>query len=861
MIGERISHYRILELIGEGGMGVVYKAEDTKLGRTVALKFLKPQSLGSDEEKTRFFQEAQAAAVLDHPNICTVFEIDEQNGETYIAMAYCDGQSLKQKIKSGPLAPLQALEIALQVAAGLQEAHEKGIVHRDIKSGNIMLTARGQAKIMDFGIAKLIERTQITGDGKVMGTAAYMSPEQAKGEAVDVRTDIWSLGVVLFEMITGKMPFRGDTEVAVLHSLLYEPPKPVKSACPACPESIEEIIKRCLEKSPADRYQSARELKNALRAVMIRQGVASEVTETKTLVTRAAFRMRRLLWPSVAGIAAIAVLILLLIPESRQKIKSWIGTAKVPDQKHLLILPFRNVGGDLANQRFCDGLVEILSSRLSQLEKFQGALWVVPTTEVRSSQVASPSEARRAFSVNLVITGSFLRQEENIVFTMNLIDAVNLRQLRSEIFTDSLSNIALFQDGIVLKMAEMLEVELRPEMRQELTAGGTAAPAAYECYLQGVGYLERYEKEENLDAAVGLFQKAISLDPSYALAYAGLGESLWKKYELTKDPALVGQAEEACRRAVGINENLAAVHIALGIVYRGKGQYDEAIRQFEEALSRDPTNFEANLGLAKVYEDNGNAEKAEEVYKRAISLTPSRWAGYSYLGSFYSKYARFREAEKMFRKVVELTPDNYRGYSNLMGIYYYLNENSRIEEMFEKSIAIKPTPNAYSNMGTIRFFQGRYDDALKKFEEAIRLGQNEPVIWGNLGDCYRYTPGYEGKAKEAYQRAIKLAEEAKRVNPRDAQLRSRLALYRVLAGETKKALDEITEARELASQDVWVLRKCVQVYEFAGRRDMAFNALQDYLTHGGGLGLIEGDPDMKELCKDRRFAGLKDKAK
>jgi serine/threonine-protein kinase len=215
----------------------------------------------------------------------------------------------------------------------------------------------------------------------------------------------------------------------------------------------------------------------------------------------------------------------------------------------------------------------------------------------------------------------------------------------------------------------------------------------------------------------------------------------------------------------------------------------------------------------------------------------------------------------MFRKVVELTPDNCRGYNNLMGVYFYLGENSRIEEMFEKSVAIKPNAAAYSNLGTIRFFQGRYDDAFKKYEEAIRLGQNDLIIWGNLGDCYRYTPGYEGKAKEAYQQAIKLAEEAKQVNPKDAQLRSRLALYSVLAGETKMALDEIAEARELAPQDVWVLRKCVQVFEFAGRRDMAFNALQDYLTHGGALGLIEGDPDMKELCKDQRFAGLKDKAK
>ncbi|UCD23343.1 MAG: protein kinase, partial [Gemmatimonadota bacterium] len=367
MIGKTISHYKITSKLGEGGMGVVYKAEDTKLKRTVALKFLSPQSLGTKDEITRFVAEAQSAAALNHPNICTIHEIDETDGHSFIAMEWIDGQALKDKTRSGPLDLEEALDIAIQLGEGLSEAHERGIIHRDIKSANIMLTPRGQAKLMDFGLAKTPDRAQLTKTGTTIGTTAYMSPEQARGGKVDHRSDLWSLGVVVFEMITGQLPFKGGHEQAVMYSVVNEEPKPLTSLRTGVPVELERIVSKCLAKDPDERYQTTKDLLADLRHLR-------RITATQTPLTQSAgstMGVGRLVrhWPWMAVLVLVAALTVFVLRRSAQREATPAATvsdAHVDERAgqvtssgpSIAVLPFTNASGDPDQEYFSDGLTE-----------------------------------------------------------------------------------------------------------------------------------------------------------------------------------------------------------------------------------------------------------------------------------------------------------------------------------------------------------------------------------------------------------------------------------------------------------------------------------------------------------------------
>ncbi len=859
LLGESISHYAILERLGEGGMGVVYKAQDTRLKRTVALKFLKDQAFGSAEDRARFLHEAQAAAVLDHPNICTVFEVDEREGHTFIAMAYCSGRSLKDVVRQGKLPIPEVLAIAEQAAEGLDEAHGKGVVHRDIKCANIMISPKGQVKIMDFGIARMAGGSGSTWTGGVSGTIAYMSPEQAMGGPVDGRTDLWSLGVVIYEMLTGELPFKGDTEAGTFHSLVYESPRPILEARPDCPPDLAVVVGRCLRKKAEDRYGSARELLTDLRALKARAAPARMPPTGETLGRtrhRSPGRRRRQRLLAVLGAVALAVAADIAVPGLRRGVTSFIGYKPIPSEKHLLVLPFMNVGGEKTGQDLCDGFLEVLTSELTRLERFQKAFWVAPANEVRQSGVASAREARRAFGANLVIAGSLQRVGGDVTLTMNLIDAGTLRQVRSEVVTGAMSSFASFQGALLRGAVQMLDMEVPPEVRRTIAMGGTSNAAAYESYVRGSGRLERYENPESLAAAIDQFQRAIALDPGFALAFAGLGEARWRRSELNSDPSLVEQALDDCAQALRIAPDLASVHATLGLINAGKGLVTEAIGEFEKALRSDPANQEATLGLAEAWEASGNREKAEETYRKVIAMTPSRWAGYSHFGVFYLNTGRFAEAEAMFQKALDLTPDNIRVLNNLMAVYWYQKRDDLVRKVFERSVAVRPNADAYSNMGTIEFFAGHYAEAVKMFEQSVRTDASSATIWGNLGDSYRYAPGSGEKAREAYKQAIILAERNREINPADAQLRARLALYLAHAGRGEDALPELDEALRITPASLFVIRKAILTYEWLGMTEKAIAAAKTFFDSGGNPEDLKTEPDLARMTGSPEFRAL-----
>ncbi len=869
MIGKRILHYKITEKLGEGGMGVVYKAEDTKLERTVAIKFLPRQISVNDRERERFFIEAKAAAALNHPNISTIHAIEETDldaehggNQLFIVMEYIDGRDLREVIGTAStekttLPVEKILNFAIQIVSGLQAAHEKGIVHRDIKSSNIMISSadQEQAKIMDFGLAKVQGGPLVTAAETTLGTAAYMAPEQARGEDVDPRADIWSFGIVLYEMVTGNLPFRGEYEQAVLYSIVNESHQSASEITQNIPAKLEKIINRCLEKNRETRYQTSIELLDDLLETSENLGLISSHTLKKQRrrsgKSPARWAGRRTL---VISAAALLLLILLTaLPITRSILIDLVRFGHANPEKHLLVLPFTNISGERSQQALCDGLAETLTSKLSQLEQFHGSLWVVPMSEVLRNKIGSPGEARKFFGANLAITGSLQLIKKAFRLTLNLVDANTLRQINSSIIDFGKDDIASLQDAAISNVLNMLNLELNKKSQNLVKAGGTKVANAYELYLKGRGYLQYYENGENLNKAVFLFTEATEKDSLYALAYAGLGEAFWRKYNAVKDIHFIQKASQASEKAFLLDSNLTAVNITRGNVHFTAGKYKEAVRDFNRALNRDATNADAYRGLAKTYDKLGRKKEAEQIYQRAILLKPDYWAGYSDLGMFYFRHSKFQQAQTQFREVTRLTPDNAAAYNKLAGSYYMLEQWTQARKTFEKALALKKSYRIYSNLGTLNYIEGHYAEAARMYEQALKLNDRSFTTWGNMAAAYQWAPGKQDKAKAAYWRAIGMAEETKKINPRDSDVISQLAGYYASVGEREKALQNLKASLKLAADDFRVMYRTGTTYELLGEREKALNWIGKALQNGYTRGEIERQPELREFLADSRY--------
>ncbi|MCX6631217.1 MAG: protein kinase [Candidatus Solibacter sp.] len=864
--GRSISHYEIVRKLGAGGMGVVYMALDTKLARPVALKFLPPQIGGEGVLRERFLQEARAASALDHPNIGAIYGIeDSPDGQMFIVMAYYAGETLSERIKRGAVPLSQALDVAIQIAQGLSEAHARGIVHRDIKPSNIIVTPQGVAKIVDFGLAKLAGSTQLTMTGTTVGTVAYMSPEQAAGHG-DHRSDLWSLGVVLFEMLCGRLPFQGASYPAMLLAITRDEPAPMTQQAPP----MEQIVRKALAKNPAERYQRALDMVDDLRtARAAASATESAVTEsmviqdtsgrtsvpaspprgvmTEPLPRRTRLRART----AAAVLVPVLALATLLIPAARRSLSNWFG----PREKHVAVLPFSNVGKDPANAALCEGLVETLTGKLSSLEQVQGSLWVVPASEVRAKNIASAADARRSFGVNLVVTGSVQRVGPSVRLVVSLVDAASLRQLGSQVLDDAGGDFAVLQDGAVTQLARLLELERNPQGRP---AGQqhAAAPAAYEAYLTGLGYMRRYDKPGNLDSAIGEFAGAIKTDPQFALAHAGLGEAYRVQFRVTKDPRWLQQALQSCNRAIEIDSQLAPAHVTLGLVQDGAGQRDLAIVHFQRALELDPHNAEAIAGMASTYEAMGRLAEAEASFKKAAALRPDYWSGVNSLGAFYHRHARYQDAEVQFRRVLELTPDNPAAHSNLGVVLSRLEDTAGARKMYEKSIALSPTYNAYANLANLDSAEERYSLAADMYRKALKLNDKDYRQWGSLARALELGHGSSSEVQELFGRAASMAEEAIRAQPGDARALGLLASYEVHLKRNEKAFEHVNQSLLRAPEDPEVLEEAAEIFEMLGKREEALRLIQQAMARGYAVSRIKRTPELRKLQQDPAFRSL-----
>ena len=607
--GARLGPYEIVTLLGRGGMGEVYRALDTRVARTVAIKVLPPDAAEQADRRQRFEREARAVARLNHPHICALYDVGRQDGVEFIVMEYLDGETLAARLARGPLPLDEALRHATALAQALARAHREGIIHRDLKPSNVMLT-EGGVKLLDFGLAKLRDRgdsrprgqpcgspldDQSTGaalspEGTLVGTIAYMSPEQLEGGAVDARTDIYALGLIVYEMITGQRAFAKGSQAGLIAAILTEDPPPMTALQPRTPPAVERIILTALAKDPNKRWQDAGDLARELSWVAT--GSHTTTVDGPALTPAPGWRP----WTLAAAAVIVAAIGTAGVVWRAGNPQSAIRNPQSAIRS-LVILPCR-ANGDATAQAYCDGLTDTLSARLTPLAVSRG-LQMTSTLEVRQRGVTDAAKARREFGATLVLEGGILRVGEALRVNYVLVDATTLRQVDAFSVTAAAGDPFALQDRVATWAAGVLAMRLNNEERQTLTASGTRVPGALDLYLEGRGYALDYQKPGNIEAAIDRFTRAIELDSRFAAAQAGLGGALWLKYEASHDAALVARARAACTQALALEPESPAAHVCLGTVAHGTGAFDEAVREFQRAVDRDPTSDEATLGLAR----------------------------------------------------------------------------------------------------------------------------------------------------------------------------------------------------------------------------------------------------------------------
>ncbi len=663
--GQVLGHYRLIEQIGAGGMGVVFRAHDEQLERDVAVKILPAGLFADDATRKQFRKEALAVGKLNHPNIAMAFDFGDEGGIDYLVTEYIPGVNLDQMLAQQALPQKTVLELGIQLASGLEAAHRENVIHRDLKPGNIRVNPDGQLKILDFGLAKLVEPIEVAETANLnttlslSGTMPYMAPELLRAEAADARSDIWAAGAVLYEMATGKRAFPDRQPSLLIDAILHYDPVRPSLLNPEVSAALEAVILKAMDREPDLRYQSARELKADLTRILAGDELSTApLHRSKVLEVEGRSRNRK--------IALILAGVLLVGVAAGYAIKRWWPTAATTQQRILAVLPFDTVGQDPATGALGLGLTETLTAKLAEASASDG-IQVVSPRDLRDQGVKTAADARREFGTDLVLESSLQRSGQTIRVNCFLVDSKTHRQIAARSITVDAGDTFGLQDQVVSETLDMLPVQIKPEQRRKLNVRQDTQPAAYEAYIRGRGYLQE-PGSENLDKAIAEFTKAIHIDPNYALGYALLGNSYWLGFQQYAKPNdWVANASRNCQKALSLNPELVAGHVCMGRLLTGSGKYDQAVEQFQQAIAAEPGSEDALTGLAEAYTHLGDFTAAEATYKKAVALRPEYWGVYSWLGAFYSGQNRYSDAAAAFLKVTQLAPGNYLGYSNLGG--------------------------------------------------------------------------------------------------------------------------------------------------------------------------------------------------
>jgi serine/threonine protein kinase/tetratricopeptide (TPR) repeat protein len=869
MVGRTLGHYEIIEPLGAGGMGEVFLAEDTRLGRKVALKVLPAEFAEIPVRLARFEQEARASAALNHPHIAVIYDVGAETGKDgatthFMVQEYLEGRSLRELIDGEALTREEALALAVEVSEALVAAHGAGIVHRDLKPGNIFVTNEGHAKVLDFGLAKLSQRDDaidsdadtdigLTQGGSTVGTLPYMSPEQVREQAADARADIWGFGCVLFEMLTGQRAFPGENRGDVIAGILER--EPDWRALPRdLPAGLVALVRSCLEKKAEQRLPNAPDLLQRLNDVV--QG--------------GQWGGHRL--PSVARRVGQFALVALLIVFGAYAVRSWLddesdgrGGSNIetaafdPADWVIAVLP----GEDTENpdpeiEELNEGLAFTLTSRLAHISR-EHRLQVIPNSMLVENGIETMDIARSELGVTLVINYTTRRiGPQHLRVAAALVDVADQRQIDADTIDGSFDDLIDLEEQVALRVIAMLRLELSAA---EQTIGvGTNNSRAYNLFLRGQGLLAS-EDSASVLAAIDPLQEALRLDRDFAAAHAALGIAYRLRSSDTSEPSWIGRAMQHCRRAQELDDQEALGHLCLGQLYNDTGEPEAATEEFSRALALDPTLDAAYLGLGRAYQNLNRLEPAEETYRDAIETRPHYWGGHQWLGSFLLVHGRYDEAIASFEEQVRLAPESWRGYRNLGTAHYWAGNWDEARRLFEDALRIQPDDAmTLSNLATLYFYEGRYSESARTFEEAAELDPNNYFRWGQLADAYYWTPGEGGKAADAYREAIRLAESELDINPRDFEVLMDVALYHAMLEQRSPAIERIERALELSPDALYVRINAAKVYHRLGDEDSALRHLSSAVSLGYTTDEIRNDPVFRDLAGDPRFEALLDTA-
>jgi serine/threonine protein kinase/tetratricopeptide (TPR) repeat protein len=846
--------FRIIRYIADGGMGTVYEAEDLTLGDRVALKTIRPDIASDPKVVERFKREIWLGKKVTHPNVCRIHDLGVDHLEDgteflFLTMQFLNGETLASRVKRGPISQNEALPLIEDMADALSAAHQAEVIHRDFKSSNVMLVSGGnriRAIVTDFGLARSINANSPQTHAGIVGTVDYMAPEQIRDEEITAATDIYSLGIVMYEMVTGRRPFTGNSTVTVALKHLNDEPKPPRDLAPNLDPNWNGTILGCLRKLPHQRLQSAAEVKALLVSNPANPGRQFPRSRSKRPTSS------KLITLSIGF--SLTFLILVAIPSIRQKAEEWFHY--VPHVGQLAVLPLTMPGDDPRGVALEYGLAETLATRLTQVTGNR-ALQVVPASEIRAKGITSLDQARQEFGVTLGLELSLRRSGEMVRVNYGLVDARTHNELRGDTITTPASDGFAIEDKVAESVVKTLELDLQPQERQLLVAHGTSEPAAYDYYLEGRGYLQESQKPENVESAITLFDHALEKDPKYALAYSGLGEAYWRKYEVTHEKQWADQARRSCETSLTLDSNLASAHSCLGFVSEGTGMYEESAKQYQLAIAREPANDGAIRGLASAYQRLGRMNDAESTYLAAIGSRPNYWQNYNALGIFYFAQSRYSQAAEMFTRVTELAPDSFRGYSNLGAVYLQVERYDDAIKALKRSLEIRPTHDAFSNLATADFRLRKYSDAAYNYSQALARDDKDYLVWGNLGDAYYYSEDNRERAAGAYEKAISIATRNLEVNPRDASVLGDIAGYYSMLGKREDALQHLKDALNLsADTDPALLYQAALVYNQLGDTTIALRFLTRAIAAGYSVSNISSAQALSNLHSNPEFQAM-----